>query len=100
MMQNGTRWQTGRAKQWIFSASLEKSGKGISAFDFYLGFSSPQSGVYTWSDSLQNAREEFLSGDVAMIFDYARELAGLEQKAPFLRIGIAQMPQPEGAISG
>lgn len=67
--------------------------KALEAFNFYLQFSDSSQSTYTWSDSFSNSINAFASGDVAMIFNYSREIKELKQKNPYLNFGVAAMPQ-------
>ncbi len=69
---------------------------GLAALNFYLQFSNAASSVYTWNESQPNSLDAFAAGTVGMIFEYERTLAALQAKSPFLRIGVAPMPQPSG----
>jgi multiple sugar transport system substrate-binding protein len=67
--------------------------KALEAFNFYLQFANPSSNAYTWSENFGNSINAFASGDVAMIFNYSREIKELKQKNPYLNFGVSAMPQ-------
>lgn len=70
---------------------------GITGLTFYTRFADASDRLYTWNDNHQSSRDAFANGDVGMIFDYADALQTLKAKNPFLRLGIAHMPQSDGA---
>jgi len=67
--------------------------KTLEAFNFYLQFADPSQPSYTWSENFGNSINGFASGDVAMMFNYSREIKELKQKNPYLNFGITPMPQ-------
>ncbi len=67
--------------------------QALQALNFYIQFADPTSGTYTWSDNFGNSIDAFASGDVAMIFDYARDIQNIKQKNPYLNFSISTMPQ-------
>lgn len=79
--------------------SLEQNGmsfsseSGLNAFNFYLQFANPSSNYYTWNDSQQNDFDSFSSGNTAMAFAYSSDIEKIKSKSPFLRLGIAPLPQ-------
>ena len=68
-------------------------GAGFKAFSYYLQFANPASPLYTWNDNFGNYIDSFASGKTAMIFDYRDRISAIQEKAPFLRVGVAPMPQ-------
>ncbi len=96
MLQNGTKMLDDRGAAASF-ANIEQGGRGIQAFDFYLQFANPASPYYTWNDAEVPSLDAFAAGNAAMAFGYYSDLAGIEKKSPFLRVGIAPIPQPSGA---
>jgi multiple sugar transport system substrate-binding protein len=93
MLQNGTTM----IDQYKTSAQFANQGSsvnsGLSAFNFYLQFANAGSPYYTWNDSIGDATQSFINGNTAIIFDYESAIANIKNKAPFLNIGIAPMPQ-------
>jgi multiple sugar transport system substrate-binding protein len=65
----------------------------VAAFNFYLQFANAGSNAYTWHDAMVPAREAFAVGNAAMLVNYRASLADLARKNPFLRIGVAPVPQ-------
>ncbi len=76
-------------------------GPGIEALDFYTHFANAQNRDYTWNEKFGYSLDAFCKEKVAMIFDYSYILPLLEQKNPYLRIGIAPLPQldPDNPIN-
>lgn len=60
---------------------------------FFMDFSNPRKTVYTWSLSRQNSEDEFLSGNLAVYFDYASNYQRLKLKNPNLNFDVAMVPQ-------
>ena len=69
----------------------------VRALEFYTQFSNPAKTTYTWNSRSLNSIDAFAAGKVAMIFSYSYLAGTLAQKAPFLKYGIAAVPQIEGA---
>jgi multiple sugar transport system substrate-binding protein len=69
------------------------SEEGENAFTFYLQFANSNSSYYTWNDDMGNSLARFAAGDVAMAFGYASDYEDMKQKNPYLRAGIAGIPQ-------
>ena len=67
------------------------------ALRYYTNFSNPVQPVYSWSRSLPNSRDAFLSGSLAFYFGYASELLGLRSQNPHLNFDVAKVPQTKGA---
>ncbi|MBI4094515.1 MAG: extracellular solute-binding protein [Candidatus Liptonbacteria bacterium] len=89
MMQNGVPMRDGGSGRIDFAPR----GAGLSAFDFYLQFANPISPFYTWNDNQGDALQSFAAGKTAMLFAYGRDAAEIRARAPFLRIGVAEVPQ-------
>jgi multiple sugar transport system substrate-binding protein len=68
--------------------------EGERALAFYTQFANPKNSNYTWNDSLHYSLDAFAEGSVGMIFNYAYNLKTIREKNPFLRVGVAEMPQP------
>ncbi len=94
MLQNGAQ-MTDEARTAATFATANNAG--IAAFNFYLQFANAASPYYTWSDNIGKGLDSFVGGKAAIVFLYQSDLAALKQKAPFLNIGVAPMPQPTGA---
>lgn len=80
-----------------FSSAAFASQAGIDALKFYTKFANPGSDFYTWSPNFKNSLDSFAEESTAMIFDYAYQIPLIQQKNPFLKIGIAPLPQPTTA---
>ena len=95
MLQNGTQMTSG--KNIATFAGQGGGATGIAAFNFYLQFANAASPYYTWNDTMGNAIDSFVAGKTAIVFAYQSDLARIRAKAPFLNVGIAPVPQAEGA---
>jgi ABC-type glycerol-3-phosphate transport system substrate-binding protein len=69
---------------------------GLQALNFYIQFANPSSPYYTWNDNFTYSLDNFSQGSTAIIFDYASQIPLIKNKNPYLRIGVAPMPQPAG----
>jgi len=98
MLQNGTKMTSSDGTTATFNSGVTGgSNPGLSAFNFYLQFSSSNSSNYTWNDGLGDATQNFVAGKTAMMFGYASDIAKIKQTAPFLNFAVAPMPQPANA---
>lgn len=70
------------------------SSAAASAVSFYTQFSDPAKSVYSWNRALPDARQAFLSGDLALYFGYASELPLIRAGNPNLDFDMAPVPQP------
>ncbi len=70
---------------------------GKQAFDFYLTFANPANSAFTWSEDFPYSIDSFADESTAVIFNYSYQQAALKQKNPFLRVGVAPLPQPVSA---
>ncbi len=89
MLQTGVQMTNSNFTSATFAQDGEQS------LTFYTKFADPKNKYYTWNNSLHYSLDNFAEGGVAMIFNYAYNLANLRLKNPFLRIGVAEMPQPD-----
>lgn len=96
MLQNGTE-MTDQSHNGAKFASPANGAPGPAAFNFYLQFANAVSPYYTWNDGIGNAVDSFAAGQTAIIFGYQSDLAALKERAPFLNLGVAAMPQAKGA---
>ena len=71
--------------------------QGKAAFNFYLQFANAASPAYTWNNLQPYSLDSIASGRVAMLFGYRDDLLTIKGKSPFASIGVAPMPQPDGA---
>lgn len=104
MLQNGARMTDPAGTQATFnsaaafnSAAGGSANPGLDAFKFYLQFANAASPYYTWNDSQAGSLDSFVSGKVAMIFGYAKDIGNVKTRSPFLNFAVAPMPQPKGA---
>lgn len=65
-----------------------------SAVTFYTQFADPAKTVYSWNNALPDARQEFISGDLAMYVGFASEAPFLAAANPNLDFDMAAVPQP------
>lgn len=91
MLQNGAPMVDEDLTGAVFESP--SGGSGLAAFNFYLKFANAGSSFYTWNDNQGNYLDSFVSGKTAMIFDYQRRVSAIRERAPFLRLGVAPMPQ-------
>ncbi len=68
----------------------------ISAFRFFMDFSNPLKGIYTWTRSKSGSLNEFINGNLAIHFDYASSYKKIQEKNPYLNFSVAQVPLPRG----
>jgi multiple sugar transport system substrate-binding protein len=101
MMQNGTKMTDERGNITFDKMPSELSGRttppGQEALIFYTDFASPAKEVYSWNETMQNNLTAFTQGKVAFFFGYSYHLPTIRANAPKLNLGIAKMPQIEGA---
>lgn len=88
MLQTGTEMTDQNFTRAIFSTQ-----EGQDALRFYTQFTDPKNKNYTWNDNLHYSLDAFSEGSVGMIFNYQYNLKTLREKNPFLRIGVAELPQ-------
>lgn len=78
----------------VFSAQSDVSTRpALQSLDFYREFSDPLKNVYTWNKTLPEARNAFISGDLAIYFGFASEFANIKAKNPNLNFDVAMIPQ-------
>lgn len=101
MLQSGAEMINSDGTEAIFDRSVISGGStykpGESALRFYTDFADQKSNAYTWNNKFQNSLDAFVSGQTAIIFDYAVNVSLIKQKASNLNLGIASMPQLAGA---
>lgn len=68
-----------------------------SALTFYDQFADIRSPYYTWNPTLHYSLDAFSEGTLAMMVNYSWQYPALKQKNAKLNIGIAPLPQFEGA---
>lgn len=64
-----------------------------SAVRFYTEFSNPVKSVYSWNRSLQNSKQLFAAGDLAIYFGFASELSEIIRANPNLNFDVSLLPQ-------
>ncbi len=69
-----------------------------SALTFYTSFSNPSKVSYSWNRALPNSVDRFVSGKLAMYFDYGSKIYSIRQKNPHLNFDVTKVPQVEDAI--
>lgn len=68
-------------------------GAAYKALAFYLQFSNPKSGYYSWTGNQGEAIKSFADRKAAMILIYKKDLEKIKKANPFLDFGVAQVPQ-------
>lgn len=99
MMQNGAVMMEGQTILFNNVPSFAKNtgyNPGLEALRFYTDFANPTKESYTWNNELPNSLEMFMSGNLAIMFGYAYDLATIKAQAPKLNFSIAKLPQIEG----
>lgn len=97
MLQNGVAMTDRGGMRASFHTSEEGVNFGLQALNFYLQFANAASSRYTWNESQPDPFDGIATGRTAMVFGYREDAASLRRANPFARIGVAEMPQPEGA---
>lgn len=94
MLQNGVTMISGKYASFA-------SEQGIGAFNFYLQFANPASNYYTWNESQAKDFDSFAAGNTAIVFGYNSDVQKIKSKSPFLRFGVAPLPQvnPANAVN-
>ena len=77
----------------------QKYSPGLEALRFYTDFSNPAKEVYSWNSDLENSLDMFISGKLAIMFDYAYDLPTIKSQAPKLNFSITKLPQIEGNLN-
>ena len=75
-----------------YESVLDES-ESLSALDFYTGFANSTLDVYSWNESLPNARTAFAAGNVAIYFGPASELFTIRDANPNLDFDVKSLPQ-------
>jgi ABC-type glycerol-3-phosphate transport system substrate-binding protein len=74
------------------------SSPGESAVSFYTQFADPAKTVHTWSRSIPDARQSFLSGDSAFYIGFASERSRIAAANPNLDFDMEVIPQPQTSV--
>lgn len=69
------------------------SAQGSSVLGFYTQFADPSKVSYTWNSSLPDSAQMFISGDLALYFDYASRARLLRATNPNLDFIVTPLPQ-------
>lgn len=100
MMQNGTQMSNDDAYPTFNLVPAELQGRptppGAEALIFYTDFANPKKEVYTWSDTLPDALDAFVTGQTAMMLGYSYQIPLIQARAPKLSFGISPAPQIPG----
>lgn len=70
-----------------------ESAGAEAAVRFFTTFADPATPVYSWNKSLNDSRNEFVAGDLAVYFGLASELPLLRRQNPNLNFDVAEVPQ-------
>jgi len=84
--------QTGELRS-VFAEREGQASPSESALRFYTDFANPTKTTYSWNRSLPEAKEYFLSGNLAVYFGFSGELEEIRNKNPNLNFDVALMPQ-------
>lgn len=76
-----------------YEVDFYRDEKSAQALNFYLQFSDSGSQFYSWNDNLRYSLDNFSSGGLGAIFNYASAIPLIKEKNPFLNLGIAPMLQ-------
>jgi ABC-type glycerol-3-phosphate transport system substrate-binding protein len=97
MIQNDTDMVSKNKKEAYFDHSEERDDKiyypGTSALKFYTDFALPKKRAYTWNNSMDEARKEFIAGNASMMFGYSADIWEIKKRAPKLRFKVTEVPQ-------
>ncbi len=98
MMQSGADMinpRTSQAGFADFTNSTYTGGTtpGESALAYYTKFSNRSNDVYTWNSLQHNSVDSFIEGKTAMMLNYSWLIPQIQQRAPKLNLGIANVPQ-------
>lgn len=101
MMQNGTKMTNDRGSITFHLVPEELKGRpfppGLEALIFYTDFASPSKEVYSWNADQPDNLTAFTQGKTAFFFGYSYHVPAIKAAAPKLNLGIARVPQIEGA---
>ncbi len=70
----------------------------LNALRFFTEFSNPAKSTYTWSRAQSEARDAFVSGDLAMYLGFASELPLILKQNPNLNFDVSILPQLSGGV--
>jgi multiple sugar transport system substrate-binding protein len=75
------------------TAGNQSASPAEAVVNFFTQFVDPTKSTYTWNRSFQNARQEFINGELAFYIDYASELPLIATQNPNLNFDVAKVPQ-------
>jgi multiple sugar transport system substrate-binding protein len=87
------KWGSGGLTAVLSSVSGVNGNPGEAALRFFTEFSNPIKTAYSWHKSMPNAKDAFLSGQLAMYIGYASEASDLRNANPNLNFDITLLPQ-------
>jgi multiple sugar transport system substrate-binding protein len=97
MMQSGATMMTdsGNITFHLIPEKLKNTSNypGVDALEFYTDFANPTKESYSWNEELPNALDMFVSGNLAIMFDYSYNLETIRQRAPKLNFSVTNFPQ-------
>ncbi|MBU1148993.1 extracellular solute-binding protein [Patescibacteria group bacterium] len=91
MMQNGTVMINEASNKVSFADEINKIVLGESALEYYTDFANPATEAYSWNDSMTDALELFIQGQLAFMFGYSYHLDSIEQRGARLNYDVAPM---------
>lgn len=68
------------------------------ALRFYTEFADPTKPTYSWNRSLPMSQKAFISGDLALYFGFASEVATIQNLNPNLNFDVAVVPQIRDSV--
>ncbi len=86
---------TGQKKSY-FTYTDDVIDKSKQALNFYLSFSRKGNKNYSWNEAVNNSREKFISGELALYFGKASEINIIRKKNPNLDFDVTIVPQIDG----
>lgn len=81
----------------ITKESFSDTNPSLSALNFYLSFSDPNSTRYSWNNDSKNNVEAFLEGKLAYILNYSDFQKTIESRNSRLDYGVSEIPQLDTA---
>lgn len=85
-----------KKKRSIISFDEDEIQKTSQALDFYTSFAQFGSTTYSWNEALVDAKNKFISGDLAIYFAPGSQAEDIRKKNPNLDFGVALFPQVRG----
>lgn len=100
-MQSGSRLveETDRGYFVGLNIPLNKEARDplLASLDFYIGFSNPNSPLYSWNRSKDGDRQAFVANELALYFGFGSEINRIRDLNPNLNFDVAEVPQGAGA---